>query len=149
MCGRACCQVGQPSPCHDSAALLSAAGRSTQANGLFLGRFASPVSLPQVRCTDEGYRTAHRSRPATSFPSKDQRCGMKPSSPTPTHRVLWCAPYSFALLPNISLPLAPLTPHFVITLLRPPHLRPCRQLLRSAEQPRRICAPLPPTIEFP
>ena len=74
---------------------------------------------------------------------------MKRLSPTPTLPALWRAPHPSVLLPNRSLPLAPLTPRFVIILLRHPHLRPCRQLLRSAEQPRRICAPLLPTIEFP
>jgi hypothetical protein len=38
---------------------------------------------------------------------------------------------------------------FVILLLSHPYLHSCRQLLRSAEQPRHTYTPLLPTIEFP
>lgn len=141
--------LGQSSACHHSAALRSAAGCGTQTNGLFLRKFPSPVSLPQVRWTDEGHRTAHGCRPATSFSSRGHRCGMKRLSPTPKLRVLRRARHSSVSLSNTTLPLASRAPHFVISLLRPPHLRPCWPLLRSTKQPRHTSTPLLPTFEFP
>lgn len=98
--------------CHDSATLLSAAGRDTPVIRLFLRRFPPTVSLPQVRRTDEGHRTADGCRPSTSFPSTGHRSGMKRPPPTPTLRVLRRAQLSSVLLPNTTLPLASLTHRF-------------------------------------
>ena len=143
--------LSQPPACHHSAPLLSAARRGTEITSpptaFFLRRLSSPLSLPQVRGTDDSYRASHRRRNPTSCSTTGHRCGMTILFPTRTLRPLWRALHFLVSLPNTSLPITPVTPLLATVshlLFNPP-----QPLLRSAPQSRHTNTPLLPTIEFP
>src|SRR5215469_8219872 len=142
----------QPTACHDSASLLSVAGRDSRTarrtTHFFLRRLFPPLSLPQVWRPDEGHRATHRCRNPTPFSTTTHGCSMNKFSRiriflAPRYAPDYCASASsksFLLHHQLRSP-SPFS-------LSAPPSRAGRQLLPSTAQSPRNFAQLLPTIQF-